>query len=82
MPELSLQLILNSLTMLTAEIRSLRDEVRAFRSIRDEVGLLRHQISLLGEDQRATTTALHRLDDAITMDVMDRLQALEASRET
>lgn len=74
MPELNLQLILHSLTTLTAEVRALRDEVRGFRALREE-------ISTLHAELRINTSALRQLDDLITMNVMDRLQALEATRD-
>jgi hypothetical protein len=40
------------------------------RSLRDELGLLREQV-------RIQATTLARLDDTITMNVLDRLQVLE-----
>jgi hypothetical protein len=41
------------------------------RSIRDEIRLLREEV-------RSIRTTMARLEDIITMDVLDRLRALEA----
>lgn len=71
MADLDLNL-LRQLATIISELRALRDEVRNLRSLRDEVGLLREEV-------RVTTTAVLRLEDTITMSVLDRLQALEAA---
>jgi hypothetical protein len=73
MPDPDLNFIARQLANLIAEQRAMRDEVRALRTIRDEVGLLREEV-------RIVTSEVRRLSDAITMNVMDRLQALEAGR--
>ena len=72
--EPDLNFIARELANLISEVRSLRDEVRALRSIRDEVVLLR-------EEARITGITVRLLEDAITNNVMDRLQALENSRK-
>jgi prefoldin subunit 5 len=66
MPDLDT--IASQLDRILAELRVLRDEVRVLRSMRDEV--------------RSTRNTLARMEDSITMDVLDRLRALETSMES
>jgi len=73
MPEIDLTFIARQLANVINELRAVRDEVRALRSIRDEIGLLREEI-------RITTAEVRRLNDTVSMNVMDRLQALEARK--
>lgn len=77
MADIDLNFLSRQLATIISELRSMRDEVRNLRSLRDEIGLLREEV-------RVTTTAIRRLEDTITMSVLDRLQALEAAvtRET
>jgi len=74
-PDIDLNFLARQLASLTAEIRSLRDETRALRAIREDISLLRDEL-------RITTNMVRRLDDTITMNVLDRLQALEQERGT
>ena len=74
MPDVSLDFIARQLGHVLAEQRGIRDELRGvrldLRSLREEFSLLREQVRLHGD-------AIKRLDDTITMNVLDRLQILE-----
>jgi hypothetical protein len=70
MPEIDLNFIARQMANILTELRSVRDEVRALRFMREEISLLR-------EETRIATAMIRRLDDTISMNVLDRLQALE-----
>lgn len=74
MPEPDLNFIARQLASVLSEMRAIRDEVRALRSIRDEMGLLREEV-------RIATSEVRRLSDTVSMNVLDRLQALESQRD-
>jgi hypothetical protein len=65
--EITLAFIARQLERMLTEQRGMRLDLR---SLRDELGLLREQV-------RIQATTLARLDDTITMNVLDRLQVLE-----
>jgi hypothetical protein len=66
MPEPDLALIAHRLERIIAELLDLRDEVRGLRSLRDDIGLLR----MAAFEMRT-----------MTMNVLDRLEALDAGHE-
>jgi hypothetical protein len=72
--EITLPFIARQLERMLTEQRGMRLDLRSLRddlhSLRDEFGLLREQV-------RIQATTLARLNDTITMNVLDRLQALE-----
>jgi hypothetical protein len=68
MAEPDLNFIARQLANLIGDVRSLREELSADRLL---LGLLREEV-------RIATSMIRRLDDTIRMNVMDRLQALEA----
>jgi len=45
--------------------------------VQDELRYLRTDVQLLREESRLTRGQLSRLEDTITMDIMDRIRALE-----
>jgi hypothetical protein len=67
MAEITLDFLGQQMARVLAGQREMRLDLR---SLRDEFGLLREQVRI-----QAATIA--RLDDTITMNVLDRLQALE-----
>jgi hypothetical protein len=69
--EITLVFIARQLERVLAEQRGMRLDLR---SLRDEFGLLREQVRIQG-------TTIARLDDTLTMNVLDRLQALEDREE-
>lgn len=82
MPEIDLNFIARQLANILTEQRAIREEIRgvqvALRSVRDETSILRNELGLLREETRITSVTVRRLNDTITMNVLDRLQALEA----
>jgi hypothetical protein len=72
--EITLEFIARQLDRVLSEQRGLRLDLRLLRddlhSLRDEFGLLREQVRIQG-------TRIARLDETLTMNVLDRLQALE-----
>lgn len=86
MAELDLNFIVRQLANILGEQRAGREEIRgvqvSLRSIRDEIGILRNEVGLLREEVRITSATVRRLDDTITMNVLDRLQSLEATLGT
>jgi hypothetical protein len=68
MAEPDLNFIARQLANLIGDVRSLREELSTDRLL---LGLMREEV-------RIATSMIRRLDDTIRMNVMDRLQALEA----
>jgi hypothetical protein len=77
MTEVSLEFIAHQLDRLLAEQRIMRnqlagvhDQLTTLPSIRDELSLQREQLRMHG-------SAIARLNDTVTMDILDRLRTLE-----
>jgi hypothetical protein len=77
MPEPDLTLIARTLERLLGEMRTMREQLAALPSLRDEVRLLREEGHLLREEVRLARADIARLDDTVRMNVLERLQALE-----
>lgn len=78
MPDVDLTFLAEQMARMLSEQRAVRDELRGLRldlrSVRDELGLLREQVRIEG-------AAVARLDDTISMNVLDRLRRLETSEQ-
>ena len=77
MPEVNLEFIAHQVERVLAEQRLMRnqiagihDQLTVLPSIRDELTLQREQFRMQG-------SAIARLNDTITMDILDRLRTLE-----
>lgn len=74
MAEPDFNLILRQYERILVELRTIRDEQRGMRldlrSLRDEFGLLREQVRIQG-------AGITRLEDTMTMNVLERIQKLE-----
>ena len=77
MTEVSLEFIAQQIERMQSEQRIMRnqlagihDQLTVLSSIRDELTLQREQIRIQG-------SAIARLNDTITMDILDRLRTLE-----
>ena len=77
MTEINLEFIAHQLERMQSEQRIMRnqlagihDQLTVLSSIRDELTLQREQIRIQG-------SAIARLNDTITMDILDRLRTLE-----
>lgn len=85
MADIDLNFLSRQLANIIIEQRAMREELRGvqreMRTVRDEVGLLRNEVGLLREEIRITSSAVRCLEDTITLNVLDRLQALESVRE-
>lgn len=75
MADVDLTFLAEQMARMLSEQRAVRDELRGLRldlrSVRDELGLLREQVRIEG-------AAVARLDDTISMNVLDRLRRLES----
>ena len=80
MPEVSLEFIAHQIDRVLAEQRIMRnqlagvhDQLTTLPSIRDELTLQREQLRMHG-------STIARLNDTVTMDILDRLRRLEDAR--
>jgi hypothetical protein len=62
------------------EQRSMREQLSVLSTIREEQNLMRGEIQLLREQIRVMHSQLARMNDTITMDVMERLSRLEQAK--
>jgi len=84
MTDVSLEFIAQQLERMQSEQRLMRnqiagihDQLTTLPSIRDELSGIRTELTLHREQIRIQGTAIARLNDTITMDVLDRLRTLE-----
>jgi hypothetical protein len=77
-PEVNLEFIAHQLDRVLTEQRHMRnqlagihDQLTVLPSIRDELTLQREQLRMHG-------SAIARLNDTVTMDILDRLRTLES----
>lgn len=77
MTDVSLEFIAQQLDRMQSELRIMRNQLAGVHnqlttlpSIRDELTLQREQLRMHG-------SAIARLNDTVTMDILDRLRALE-----
>ena len=84
MSEVSLEFIAHQLERMQSEQRIMRnqiagihDQLTTLPSIRDELSGIRTELTLHRDQIRIQGTAIARLNDTITMDVLERLRALE-----
>ena len=77
MPDVSLDFIAQQLERMQSELRIMRnqlsgvhDQLTTLPSIRDELTLQREQLRMHG-------STIARLNDTVTMDILDRLRTLE-----
>ena len=68
-----LQWIGRTLLAMQRDLRTLSGDVRSLQTVHDEVRLLREEV-------RIARSSLARIEDTVTMDVLDRLRALEVGR--
>jgi len=85
MTEVNLEFIAHQLERVLGEQRIMRnqiagihDQLTTLPSIRDELSGIRNELTLQREQIRILGTAIARLNDTVTMDILDRLRALEA----
>jgi hypothetical protein len=84
MPEVNLEFIAQQLERMQSEQRLIRnqlagvhDQLTTLPSIRDELSGIRNELTLHREQLRIQGTAIGRLNDTVTMDILDRLRTLE-----
>ena len=84
MTEVNLEFIAHQLERMLTEqrimrnqIASIHDQLTTLPSIRDELSGIRNELTLHREQLRIQGTAIARLNDTITMDILDRLRTLE-----
>jgi hypothetical protein len=75
--DINLEFIARQLDRVLNEQRDMRTLLGALSSIRDEQHAQRTELQLLREQVRLARADIARIEDTLTMNVLDRLRALE-----